>query len=402
MHRQKAILNQFAVAIGLALALPACALAAPGSAAQVSATQAALSDLAVSASLLDAWRDYAFASLRPDFSWASDGDEPIRAPSLFERGRARLLPPASHFNGSVIDSNPFHVVVSSTRVSDTAVNLPAGANSLLANHAAGLQRYVVAPSISQRLGSVGSVNVSAIFAYQHFAEVGLTPAVPYPAGDFASIAPPALRTSDTSSGAGLRVDYTNQLTNTVDWQLGVQSRINMDALNNYKGMYAEPGTFDIPASANVGLGFALTPGIRLDAGVERVMYSQVTPFTSSALPPRFLALLSSSISPTFAWQDLDVYSIGASVRDGTNGDWTLRYSTREQPVPTSVLLQNALPNASARNYELGYAHGFGDRSSFRLSASYAPTDFILGVPLSYSVSHAGNQMQWEALWITSF
>jgi len=402
MRQQKAILNQFAVAVGLALALPACAFAAAQRTAQVNATQSALADLAVSATLLDAWRDYAFASLRPDFSWASGSDEPLRAPSLFERGRARMLPPASHFNGSVIESTPFHVAVTSTRLSDTPGYAPAGGNSLLPSHSAGLQRFVVAPSVSQRLGSVGSVSFSAIFAYQHFADLGLIASAPSPLNDFTSIAPQSTRTSDTSSGAGMRVDYTSPLSESVEWQFGMQSRINMDALDGYRGVYAEPGTVDIPGSANVGIGWALSPRLRFDAGVERVMYSQVTPFTSSALPPRFLALLSSSVSPVFAWQDLDVYSVAATLRDPSSGDWTLRYSTREQPMPTSVLLQQALPNASARNYELGYARGFGQRSTFRLSASYAPTDFILGVPLSYSVSHAGNQMQWEALWITNF
>jgi len=41
-------------------------------------------------------------------------------------------------------------------------------------------------------------------------------------------------------------------------------------------------------------------------------------------------------------------------------------------------------------------------SRLRLSAAYAPTDFVVGLPLSYTVSNGGNQMQWEALWITTF
>ena len=403
MRRQKAILKLLVASVGLALAsaaTPAFA-SASGNTTRQNASYAALSDLAASATLIDAWRDYALASLRPDFSWASDADEPVRAPSLFERGRARLLPPASHFNGSIIESTPLHVAVSSTRTSDTPMYLPASGETLLPNHGPGLQRYVIAPSISQRLGNVGSVAFSAIFAYQHFAEIGPAP-VNAIAGDFAPLAPQSLRTSDTSSGAGLRVDYTSSINDTINWQAGAQSRINMDALNNYRGLYAEPGTFDIPASTNIGLGLALAPGLRLDGGVERVMYSQIAPFTSSALPSRFLALLSSSVSPVFAWQDLTVYSVGASWRDDKAGDWSLRYSTREQPLPTSPLLQSALPTPSSRNYEFAYARTFGAQSSLRLSASYAPTDFVLGVPLSYSVSHGGNQMQWEALWVTNF
>jgi len=132
------------------------------------------------------------------------------------------------------------------------------------------------------------------------------------------------------------------------------------------------------------------------------MYSQVPPFTSSALPARFLALLSSSVSPAFAWQNLDVYSIGGTWRDDAFGNVSLRYAGREQPMPTSVLLQQALPAPSSHNYQASYWRAFGDSSRLHVSASYAPTDYILGVPLSYSVAHGGNQFQWEALWMTSF
>ena len=404
MRRQKAIAKSLATAIAVGLAVPLCVAAAPAAANKAATSYPALSDLASSATLIDAWREYALASLRPDFSWASDNDEPVRPPSLFERGRARFLPPASHFNARLNDTSPFHVAVASTRVSDTPLYAPAG-GELLPNRGPGLQRYFVTPSVSQRLGGFGAISISAIFAYQHFAEIA-GPVQPLsPVVDFttvSTIAPADLRSSDTSSGSGLRIDYNGTVSDTVSWQFGVQSRINMDAMNNYRGLYAETGTFDIPASANVGLGYALSPDFRLDAGVERVMYSQVAPFTSPALPARFLALLSSSVSPVFAWENLDVYSIAGTWRDPTAGTWSLRYATREQPMPTSMLLQMALPAPSSHNYELGYARGVGDRSSVHLSASYAPTDFVLGVPLSYSVSHGGNEFQWEALWITSF
>src|SRR4029079_15261622 len=104
-----------------------------------------------------------------------------------------------------------------------------------------------------------------------------------------------------------------------------------------------PGPFDIPASANLGLGLAITKEFQLTVGVERVMYSQVAPFTSSTLPSRFLALLSSSASAVCAWRDLYAYSIGGLWYDPEFGALSVRYSTREQPLPTSPLLQQALP-----------------------------------------------------------
>jgi hypothetical protein len=398
MRQQKAILKHLAISVGIALATPLVAFAAASRGHASAGVD--LADVAASATLIDAWRDYALASLRPDFSWASDGDEPIRAPSLFERGRSRLLPPASHFNGSLIESTPLRVTMSSSRVSETPFYAPSSGENL-PNHAPGLQRYVVAPSVSQPLGNFGAITVSAILAYQHFAEIAaIQPAF---AAQFAgSGSTTTLRSSDTSSGSGMRIDYTGTLSPQITWQIGAQSRINMDAMNSYRGLYAEPGTFDIPGSANVSVGYTMTPNLRFDAGVERVMYSQVAPFTSKALPARLLADLSSSRSPEFTWQDLDVFSVVASWRSENIGDWAFRYSTREQPVPTSALLRSALPDPSQRNYELSYAHAFGGNSRLRLSAAYAPTDFVVGLPLSYTVANAGNQMQWEALWITTF
>ncbi|HEX3125383.1 MAG TPA: hypothetical protein VHQ21_18935 [Rhodanobacteraceae bacterium] len=399
MRRQTAFANKLFTAIALCLAVAPSAYATDG-AAQARATSTALTDLAVSTSLIDAWRDYALASLKPEFSWASDGDAPIRAPSLFDRGRGRVSAPPSHFHGSAVDSSPFHVAMISSKLSDTPLYSPSNSASVLQSSAPGLQRYIIAPSLTQHLGNYGAVSVSAIFAYQHLADIGWTPAnvtTDFPAGT-----PQALRSTDSSSGAGLRVDYSTALTDRVSWQAGAQSRVNMDSFATYRGIYAEPGTFDIPASANFGFGLAVSPEVQLTVGVERIMYSQVAPFTSSALPSRFLALLSSSASPVFAWQDLDVYSIGGLWHDPQLGDLSIRYSTREQPLPTSPLLQQALPEISPRNVEVGYAHGLGQNSTLRLMAAYVPNEYIPGIPQSYSLAKGGNQFEWGALWITSF
>ncbi|HSE11671.1 MAG TPA: hypothetical protein VLB69_03460 [Rudaea sp.] len=388
--------------MAICLALSPCAFATQrDTRSLVRPTSTALSDLAASVGLIDAWRDYALASLKPDFSWASDGDEPVRAPSLFDRGRGRLPAPASHFRGSAVESSPFHVAMLSTKVSETPLYSAVSPAGLLQDSTPGLQRYIIAPSITQHLGSYGAISISAILAYQHLADIGWTPANVTQSA-FPTATPQGLRSTDSSHGAGLRVDYSSPLTDRVSWQVGAQSRVNMDAFASYRGIYAEPGTFDIPASANFGLGFALTQQVQFDVSVEHVMYSQIAPFTSSALPSRFLALLSSSKSPVFAWQDLDVYSIGGMWRDPEFGDLSLRYSTREQPLPTSPLLQEALPAISPRNIEVSYAHALGQSSTLRLMAAYVPNEFIPGIPQSYSLSNGGNQVQWGALWITNF
>lgn len=389
------------LAAALCVALPFSAFAANGE--NRLNTGAALADLVSSAATLDAWRDYALESLKPNFSWASDGESAARAPTLFERGRARLSPP-SHFNGATIDANPIHVAMLSTKVGDTPLFVGANAPNLLPDFSPGFRRYIVAPSMTQRWGESSFVTVSAILAYQRVVGFGNDLDFQYQNGPEEFNAPQLNRT-ESSFGAGLRVDYSNALTERLAWQVGYQNRVNMDAFNSYRSFFAQPGTFDIPASANVGLDYSLTPQLRLNAQIEHVMYGQIAPFVGTSLPKTFLQVLSSSIAPRFAWENLDVYSVGWLYHDTDLGDFSMRYSTREQPLPTSALLRDALgATPSTYNVELGYAHALSANSTLRLAATYAPTQYVFGVPLNYNFSHnlGANQFQLEALWTTAF
>ncbi|MGA9334334.1 MAG: hypothetical protein WBV39_08660 [Rudaea sp.] len=365
-----------------------------------------LAELSRGTSILDAWRDYALADLSAGFSWAGLGDAESLAPSIFDRGNARIAPPASHFAGAMIDPPRLHVTYLKASVGDTPALVPASAGDLTQDFVPGLQRYVVAPSFSQRWGDNSAFSLSAIFAYQRFAGLGLgQDAISVRGNTDFSAFPPAYRNNPGSYGTGMRAEFNSNLSNRLSWQVGYQSRVNMDAFNNYRGVYSEPGSFDIPASANMGLGYAVTPRFKVDVGMARVMYSGIAPFTSDALPTRFLVLLGSSISPAFEWRDLDVYSAGWSWRDPGDGVWSLHYSTREQPLPTSRLLQTALePYLASHDVEFRFGRAIGDHSSLHLAATYAPAQYVLGLPTSNSLRNgdSGGQIEYDVSWTTRF
>ncbi|MBS0569600.1 MAG: hypothetical protein JSS28_03245 [Proteobacteria bacterium] len=329
-----------------------------------------------------------------------------QAPSLFDRGIGRIAPPPSHFAGGAAVVSPLSVIFLKTKAADTPLLAPADQPSLLRDYTPGLQRYLLAPSFAQRWGDASSFSISAIFAYQRFASLGLGMASVPLVADSGSLAASSMTDrSPGSYGTGLRLNFDSRLGERVSWQVGVQSRVNMDAFNNYRGVNSEPGGFDIPASANLGLGFALTPDFNADIGAERVMYSNIAPFTSAALPNRFLVLLGSSISPAFAWQNLDVYSAGFSWRDPDAGVWSLHYTTREQPLPTSPLLRAALaPYLASHNVQFGFARAVGATSNLHVVASYAPSEFVLGLPTSNSLRtpNSGGQIEYQVLWTTLF
>jgi hypothetical protein len=404
MRQTTAKVEKIAGALGLILALP---FSFAGAADHPNARISSFAEFAQSANVLDAWREYALADLTIDFSWARDTAAPAAAPSLFDRGIAHVAQPASHFAGIGAAASALSVTLSRTKAADTPLFIPADSPSLLQDYTPGLQRYILSPSYLQPWGDNSSIGVSAIFAYQRFASLGLgLESLPAAQGVSAAPALPyEFRSNQASYGAGMRVDFNSALSERLSWQAGYQSRVNMDAFNYYRGVYSEPGSFDIPASANIGLGYAVSPDLKIDLGAERVMYSQIAPFTSGALPTRFLVLLGSSISPTFAWQNVDVYSIGWTWRDSSNGLWSLHYSTREQPLPTSRLLQTALdPYLASHNIEFGFTHMFGLASSLRIEASYAPSEYVLGLPISNNLrsNSDGNQLEYQALWTTRF
>ena len=402
MRRSTAKAKNLAGALGLVLTLP---LSFAAAAERPHANVSALAAYAQSASILDAWRDYALADLTRGFDWADNAGAVPQAPSLFDRGIGRLAPSTPHLFDNGVNASPLSVIFLKTKAAETPF-MPAEQPSLLRDYTPGLQRYLLAPSYAQRWGDVSSVSVSAIFAYQRFAGLGLgIDNVPLQAGAASALAPAMVDKYAGSYGTGLRLDFESRLSERVTWQVGVQSRVNMDAFNNYRGVYSEPGSFDIPANANAGLGFEVTPDLKAEIGAERVMYSNIAPFTSAALPNRFLVLLGSSISPTFAWQNLDVYSAGFSWRDPGNGVWSLHYTTRQQPLPTSPLLQTALdPYLASHNIEFGFARAFGAASGLRVAASYAPSEFVLGLPTSNSLRtpNSGGQIEYQLLWTTLF
>jgi len=344
---------------------------------------------------LEQWRSYALADITPAFSWAIlPGNS--RAPSLLD-GIVQRTPTFTSSKLPLSGQSHFLFKIESTRLSDSpSIVIKNGRNQLLPGNLSGVEQYKLSSSIAQPWGHQGLWSISAILAYQHFSTHGLGSLL-YKEG----YVPRGIAEADEGSfGTGLRVDVGSTLNSRLSWNVGLQSRVNMDAFNNHRGVYSEPGDFDIPASAELNFNVKLTPTLAMDFSAQRVMYSGITPFTSSLLPTRFLALLGDGISPEFAWRDLTVYSAGWSWRDPLKNNWSLQYSTREQPSPTSHLLQQALkPQFSNYSLDVAFRRYFGESTDLRIVASYAPAQYVVGDSFNFSQSdeEGGNRLEVEAL-----
>lgn len=323
---------------------------------------------------LQDWRAYAQASMVPDFDWA---DRPVApAPDLFS------IALASSGQRRTVAGNG-RLGVSFERSSSSLRGLGRGGNGgafaplkLTELAPTGLRQEIFSPGVIAQ-SRFGQVELGAVFAYQRFAswDFGAFSATEVGLG----VMDDRGGQTESSFGQGVRVGLTGQLSDRVGYQFGYRSTIDMDAFNTYRGVYAQPGEFDLPATISARLGYQLTEKTTLSLGMEQVQYSDIDAFLSPSLPNRFLALLGDGTSPEFRWRDLTIYSAEWRWQPNEDNAFALRYSTRQQPSPSSPALRRALSSDyTNNNFAISYARRLLPGLHLGFSASYAPASYFLG------------------------
>jgi long-chain fatty acid transport protein len=168
-----------------------------------------------------------------------------------------------------------------------------------------LQQLFIAPTFAAKLNRRNAVGVSLNIAYQRFRADGLE--------NFASpafsIDPTRVtnRGYDSSEGVGVRVGWLGEVTPAVTVDATYQTRTWMGRFNQYRGLFAEQGRFDIPANFAGGVAVKVGPKATVALDVERILYGQVKSIANSGSNA---ALLGSNNGPGFGWQDVTAPKVG--------------------------------------------------------------------------------------------
>lgn len=356
---------------------------------------------AQSADVMQRWRGYVLSRITPDFSWAHEASSREAAPTVLDRLDARDIRVVMPLTGDsrlalTLQLQTQSLAARSRLQNDKAVD----STPLLGSLGTPFAGHAASTGLVQRFGQNGFLDFSVVLAHQRFAAVMLD------GDDYAAtrVYPGLSSLSNASYGTGMELGMHDALAPRVDWYAGYRSRINMDPFQNFRGIYGNPGDLDIPARMQMGLTWQAERRTQLSFGVERIKYSSIQPFVSSALPRRVLAVLGDGTSPEFSWRDLDVYSVTLAQSLGTRNQLSLRYSTGEQPEPTSALLSKLLM-ADAADYSVGLS--FVHRApamQWRFMANYAPAEFVLGIPSSARRNRQDSvrQLEFESTWAWHF
>ena len=245
-----------------------------------------------------------------------------------------------------------------------------------------LSQLFVAPTWAMKINPTNAVGVSLNLAYQMFSATGLNgPMLP---GLSSNPSAMSNKGTDTSTGYGLKLGWTGQVTPDVTLGATYQSKTKMGKFSNYSGLFAEQGSFDIPSNYGVGIAVKATPVTTVAFDIQRINYADVpsvgTPFT--AVPPSFGGTgpyLGASNGPGFGWKNITVVKLGASY--AYDSTLTLRGGLDhcDQPIPNNQTLLNMLAPGVVQNHlSLGATWTLADKSEVTVAYVRAFTQTVNG------------------------
>ncbi len=217
---------------------------------------------------------------------------------------------------------------------------PAAANMLCGQGDLGvdLMQLIVAPTFAYKVAPNHSIGISPLLGYQAFEANGLQ------AFGMISSDPTKLTNNghDDAFGFGVRIGYMGKITPTVTIGAAYASKMNFGEFDEYAGLFAEQGGFDIPENYNLGVAWQATPEFKLALDYQRINYSGVNSIANQSLVP---FPLGADNGPGFGWEDIDVWKLGAEYI--VSQQLTLRagYNHGDNPITAANVTFNIWPPA---------------------------------------------------------
>lgn len=246
-----------------------------------------------------------------------------------------------------------------------------------------LNQAFMSAAVAKSFGKV-SVGIAPIFAVQQIELHGL--------GAFAGISTdPANLTNqgmDTSWGGGVRGGVEVAVTPNVRVGVSGNSRIYMSEFDEYAGLFAEQGDFDIPPSLQVGVAVDAKPNLTFMADYKHIWYSTVNSIGNSStrasqapFNPAFR--LGADGGAGFGWNDIGIFKFGVEWRSNDTWTWRAGYAHVDNPIESQDVMFNILaPGIIEHEFTGGVKYKWSDKLDLELTGMYAPEASVNGFELA--------------------
>jgi len=244
-----------------------------------------------------------------------------------------------------------------------------------------LSQLFVSTTYSAKSGESTSWGVSAIVAYQRFEAKGLANFGPF------STDPGNLSNNDhdTSTGLGIRLGIQSEVSPGVRIGAAYQPKIDMSEFDDYAGLFADDGDFDIPSNFTVGLTVDVGATGMLFIDYQQINYEDVDAVSNSIDNLDACGMgdvdscLGGSDGAGFGWEDMQIIKLGYQWKAGEKMTWRVGYSTTDQPIPDDEVVFNILaPGVIEEHFTFGFTRELDAKSAINFAAMYAPNVSVKG------------------------
>lgn len=290
--------------------------------------------------------DFALTWFRPNRDAEITGNGAGLNGSYSGNGRSNFFIPDFGYNKMISADTSLGVSVYGNGGMNTQYNKnPFASVGAGGNLGINLSQLFIAPTWAMKVNPTNAVGVSLNLAYQMFSATGLNgPALSSMSSDPSAMSD---KGTDTSTGYGLKVGWTGEVTPAVTLGATYQSKTKMGKFSKYKGLFAEQGGFDIPSNYGVGIAVKAAPDTTVAFDVQRINYADV-PSVGNSFPSA--APLGANNGSGFGWKNINAYKLGVS--HAYSSAFTLRagYDHCDQPIPNSQTLLNILAPGVVQNH----------------------------------------------------
>jgi long-chain fatty acid transport protein len=263
-----------------------------------------------------------------------------------------------------------------------------------------LSQMFVAPTYAVKMAEKHALGVTAIGAVQWFKAEGVGSFAPF------SGAPAQLSNNDNSYsyGGGVRVGYLGDWSRYFSFGASYQTKIWMTRFDEYAGLFAGQGRFDIPANWVAGIAVKPTASFDIALDVQQVLYSGVTSIASPLMPNLMQAPLGADGGAGFGWKDMTTVKGGVQLRAGEGWTWRAGYSYGKQPIPGSEVLFNILaPGVQQKHLTFGFSKLVKDTQEISIAVMRSFAQKVTGpnpleVPGLQSIELKMDQWDFELSW----
>ena len=262
------------------------------------------------------------------------------------------------------------------------VNLLCGTGNLGVD----LSQLIIAPTLAWKFAPTQSIGVSPLFGYQRFKAYGLDAFSPISSD-------PAHLTNkgyDTTWGAGVRVGYFAQLTPAFAAGAAYSTKVS-GKFDEYRGLFAGQGGFDIPENWNVGVSWKPMAALTVALDYQRINYSKVksvgNPSTTPGCAPGFPAgpgtgsacLGASDSSLGFGWDDVGAIKLGVEYQWSSKLLLRAGYNHSDNPIQARDVTFNILaPGVVQDHATLGFTYSVGRSSEITMAYMHAFKNSVSG------------------------